>query len=173
MRVIDLSRQLESGMPVYPGDSEVTIEIVQQRSESGWEVRDLRMGSHTGTHVDACSHAHDDGATLDDIPIDRFMGQAVCIRDRTPLPTTIGLIFDCHISEEHTDEILAARPPFVAGPSLDEALERRLLSDGILTYDGLVNTDQLPDDTPFTFVGLPLKIVSGDGSPVRAIAILD
>ena len=34
------------------------------------------MGSHTGTHVDAFSHMHKDGETLEEIPLERFFGKA-------------------------------------------------------------------------------------------------
>ena len=40
-------------------------------------------------------------------------------------------------------------------------------------YTGLVNLECLPKQETFIFYGLPLKIKSGDGSPVRAIAIID
>lgn len=172
MRVIDLSQTIQSGMEIYPDDPEVEIEVVQQRSEEGWELRRLTMGSHTGTHVDAFSHMHESGANLDGIPVERFVGDAWCVTLEQDLPDGVGLIFAEHIGESMTDRILAASPPFVGGPSLDEELERRLLGKDVITYDGLVNLDQLPTDRSFTFVGLPLKIRSGDGSPVRAIAIL-
>lgn len=56
---------------------------------------------------------------------------------------------------------------------MSEALERALLGTGIITYTDLVNLDQIPLGEPFTFYGLPLKLKEGDGSPVRAIAVLE
>ena len=50
--------------------------------------------------------------------------------------------------------------------------ERALLGHGVVTYTGLMNLDQIPRGLEFTFFGLPLKIRGGDGSPVRAIALL-
>jgi kynurenine formamidase len=43
---------------------------------------------------------------------------------------------------------------------------------GITHYENLANLDQVVDRR-FTFVGFPLKIREGTGSPVRAVAILD
>ncbi|MFA6598989.1 MAG: cyclase family protein [Ignavibacteriaceae bacterium] len=47
-----------------------------------------------------------------------------------------------------------------------------LLAKEILLIENLTNLDKLPDDI-FMFHCLPLKIEEADGSPVRAIAIVD
>jgi kynurenine formamidase len=49
----------------------------------------------------------------------------------------------------------------------------KMLGAGILIVEGLANMDALPDRKPFTFFALPLKLKGRDGSPIRAIAILD
>lgn len=49
----------------------------------------------------------------------------------------------------------------------------RMLGQGIIIVEGLANMEKLPTNTPFTFFSLPLKLQGRDGSPVRAIAILD
>jgi kynurenine formamidase len=46
---------------------------------------------------------------------------------------------------------------------------RYFLPNGILIYEGLVNLLNTPSE--FLFVGLPLKISGGSGSPVRAVAL--
>jgi kynurenine formamidase len=47
-----------------------------------------------------------------------------------------------------------------------------LFRAGIPIYENLTCLDQLPK-TRFTFVGLPLPLTGGGGSPVRAMAIVD
>ncbi|MDR3236616.1 MAG: cyclase family protein [Prevotellaceae bacterium] len=49
----------------------------------------------------------------------------------------------------------------------------KMLGAGILIVEGLANMEQLPTNKPFTFYSLPLKLQGRDGSPVRAVAILD
>lgn len=44
---------------------------------------------------------------------------------------------------------------------------------GVTHYENLTHLDQLVGKGLFTFIGLPLKIKSGTGSPVRAVALLD
>jgi kynurenine formamidase len=49
----------------------------------------------------------------------------------------------------------------------------KMLGAGIIIVEGLANMEQLPLETLFTFYALPLKLRGRDGSPIRAIAILD
>lgn len=72
MQTLDLTRTVESGMQVFPGDPEISLERAASMPEDGYRVQSLSCGSHTGTHVDAPSHTEPDGATIDEIPIDRF-----------------------------------------------------------------------------------------------------
>jgi kynurenine formamidase len=49
----------------------------------------------------------------------------------------------------------------------------KMLGAGVLIVEGLVNMRLLPEKKEFTFYALPLKLQGRDGSPVRAIAVLD
>ena len=49
----------------------------------------------------------------------------------------------------------------------------KMLGAKIVIVEGLANMEQLPLDTVFTFFSLPLKLEGRDGSPVRAIAMLE
>jgi kynurenine formamidase len=49
----------------------------------------------------------------------------------------------------------------------------KMLGERIVIVEGLANMEQLPLDTVFTFFSLPLKLEGRDGSPIRAIAILE
>ena len=48
-----------------------------------------------------------------------------------------------------------------------------LLGAGIVLIENLTGLDQLPENTMFDFSCFPLKIQQADGSPVRAVAILN
>lgn len=172
MKIIDLSQTIHSNMPVYPGDPEVKVSLVHTYKTHSWAIRKLELSTHTGTHVDAFSHMHASAASLDEIPLKRFFGEARVVSDKIPLKQGIGLFFTEKISIEMLDTLLQAKPNFVGG-HLTEDLERALLANEIITYTDLINLEQLPFDYSFTFYGLPLKIQEGDGSPVRAIAILE
>jgi arylformamidase len=51
-------------------------------------------------------------------------------------------------------------------------IHQTLLGNSVLIVEGLVNMEEIKD-TEFTFIALPLKIRGRDGSPVRAIAVMD
>lgn len=172
MKIIDLSLTLFSGMETFPGDPDVSIDIVQDYREYTWQVRKICFSSHTGTHVDAFSHMDPNGSKLDTLPLEHFFGKAVAVEQPYVLPRRVGLIFLKETGTEALDAILAAGPPF-AGGQISEDLERKLLEKRIVTYTNLVNLELLPVNKEFIFCGLPLKIKDGDGSPVRAAAILD
>lgn len=176
VQIIDLTETLSNGMDVYPGDPEVMITPIHHYDREGWLLRHLQMGSHTGTHVDAFSHMDKDGASLDDMPLSRFSGWARVAQIDQPLPESIGLIFHHgDLTDDHLPTILASQAPFIAvgdSATMTVELERALLQNQVVTFTRLVNCDQLPTDQPFFFMGLPLKIADGDGSPIRAVALL-
>ncbi len=177
MQIIDLSETLRAGMDIYPGDPDVSISVVHHYDQQGWRLRLLQMGSHTGTHVDAFSHMDEQGASLDEMPLERFCGRAIVAHIDRPLPQSVGLIFRAgDLTEAHLSTILASGAPFIAvgnAATMTVALERALLQQQVVTFTRLVNCNQLPTDRHFFFLGLPLKIAQGDGSPIRAVAILD
>jgi arylformamidase len=76
MRLIDLSQPLYDGAPNCPAHPAVRSEIIADHPSDGWRVEMLTLASHTGSHVDSPYHKLADGANLDQIPLDRFAGQA-------------------------------------------------------------------------------------------------
>ncbi|MGM0369349.1 MAG: cyclase family protein [Bacillota bacterium] len=172
MEIVDLTETLEDNQEVYPGDPEVKIEVANTYAEDGYLVRRLALGSHTGTHVDSFSHMYKDGDSLNKIPLERFCGETYLVDKNQMFPSGKGLLFKESVGIASLDKIIAAEPNFVGGV-ISESLERSLLKNEIVTFTNLVNLDLLPTGESFMFYGLPLKIKNGDGSPVRAVAILE
>lgn len=172
MKVIDLSVDLYTGMDVFPGDPQVEIDIVHTYEKHTWQLRSLKMGSHTGTHVDAYSHMHKGKETLDEIAIERFFGKAQVVGLNKEWEKDLGLFFIEEIGIQYLEKILNSNPGFIGG-NITEELERALLASDIITYTGLINLNLIRRGKTFMFYGLHLKIKSGDGSPVRAIAIIE
>lgn len=90
MPIIDLSHPLATGMPVYPGDPEVAISEALNVRADGVAVASLRLGSHSGTHLDAPSHSIAGGRTVDEIPLEMLVGQARMLRVRVAPGAGIG-----------------------------------------------------------------------------------
>ncbi|MFD0479557.1 cyclase family protein [Nonomuraea thailandensis] len=82
MTLLDLSAPIETGMPVYPGDPEVSVGPALTAARDGVNVLSLHLGSHSGTHVDAPFHLDDSLPTLDELPLERFHGPAVVVDAR-------------------------------------------------------------------------------------------
>lgn len=69
-------------------------------------------------------------------------------------------------------KILGVEPPSVADVhNLEEVtrIHRILLSGGVIIVEGLTHLELLKGPTVY-FMALPLKVVNGDGAPVRALA---
>lgn len=82
---LDLSVPVVTGMPVYPGDPEVTVSPALRAPADGVNVLSLHLGSQSGTHVDAPYHLDDAWPRLDELPLGRFAGPAV-VADVRGLP---------------------------------------------------------------------------------------
>jgi len=83
-QIIDLSYEIETTTPVYPGDAGVEISILETTSSKIPDRRALNnsrlsVSIHTGTHVDAPFHFFEDGKTIDQVPLERFCGPALCV----------------------------------------------------------------------------------------------
>src|SRR5215470_18846099 len=75
-RIVDLSYLLHDGMTTYPVHWSPPFEVTQlgRHGIEGRESRKIVMGTHTGTHVDAPRHFIPNGKTIDELPLDIFMG---------------------------------------------------------------------------------------------------
>ena len=86
MRLIDLSQPVYDRCPNCPAHPPVRVELGATHEKNGWRLELLTLASHTGSHVDAPLHKLAGGASLDDIPLERFVGRAfvVDLRDSGP-----------------------------------------------------------------------------------------
>lgn len=168
---IDLSKPICDGMKTYIGDPAVSIETIKNYGGKGYTLSRVSFGTHTGTHVDAPAHMKTDGKTLDEIPIEKFLGPVVVVDNTTDLPLGKGLIFKNKISIRDYVKIFAAKPPFVAG-EMTEALEKKLLDSDIITYTDLINVELIPTGKEHMFYGLPMRLQGCEASPVRAVVFI-
>ena len=75
--VIDVSLEIGPDLLVWPGNPGVVDRPPTSRISRGdsSNVSEIRLGSHTGTHIDPPFHFLDDGATADDLPLDVMIGE--------------------------------------------------------------------------------------------------
>ncbi len=77
MSLIDISRRLQNGMPVWPGDTNFSFELSWTKEESGSvNVGKLTLSTHTGTHIDAPFHFDENGKKVIDLDPNLYVGEA-------------------------------------------------------------------------------------------------
>lgn len=87
IRVIDLTREIYEGMPLWPGH-QLPFVMTNQTHDGfkdrwgtavGFEAHNWLMSEHTGTHTDATFEYDAEGYTLDRTPLEFYYGDAICI----------------------------------------------------------------------------------------------
>ena len=80
MKLIDLSHPMEHGQQTFPMDPKLSIVPHGNTTTLKYNITQIVMSSHQGTHLDAMYHFIDDGKTLDQMPLDWFYGLTHLLR---------------------------------------------------------------------------------------------
>lgn len=75
----DLSNPVHDKMPYYPASFAPQVEQVSTVEEGGFNVCKITMAYHHGTHVDAPRHISNDGTPVDEIDLNRFIGEGIVL----------------------------------------------------------------------------------------------
>ncbi|MBQ2743208.1 MAG: cyclase family protein, partial [Oscillospiraceae bacterium] len=80
MKIIDISQEVLS-CNVYPGDPKPQLKRLKS-TDAGelYNLSELAMCVHNGTHIDAPFHFLPDGKTVEGIPLDAFVGECYVAR---------------------------------------------------------------------------------------------
>ena len=80
-KIIDLTYEIEEGMTTFnaPWHPLVSIKQMGRIGMEGRETRKLSFGTHTGTHVDAPLHFIKNGTSIDEIPLQKLIGDITII----------------------------------------------------------------------------------------------
>ena len=79
MKIFDLSQSLYSSCPGWPTYKETLITHETVVGIHGYTSEIIKMNTHTGTHLDAPFHFFADMNTIDQIPLEKFVGKAVIV----------------------------------------------------------------------------------------------
>lgn len=227
--IIDLSQEIYTGMPIFPGMPAVEISVHATHEE--WDgitdsdvvspaVNRLVMGEHTGTHVDALNHMRrqDRGQSIDTMPLTTFYTPGICLDlahkrlreliEPADLQSALAaadleiasgdtvLLYTDHYRRCYGTDDWQAHPGISAeaarwlGAQKIAAFGVESMAPGVLHvsnrevhhicgalgfthYENLANLHLLVGRGRFRFIGLPLKIRGGTGSPVRAVAVFE
>jgi arylformamidase len=199
LNIFDLTRPLETGAALFPGDPPVQVRLARTYETDGYQVSEICLGSHSGTHIDAPKHFFPDGLTLDEFPVQRFVGPGVLVDCRLPkgsLPGTsinadllrrrlhphripkeglVLLLTEGAILALDAAQLLVDAGAGLIGtdaPSLDlepYPVHRLLLGSGLLLVENLAGLGRL-EPGPLMCACFPLALAGLDGSPARVVA---
>ncbi|GAA1269871.1 cyclase family protein [Kitasatospora nipponensis] len=158
--LLDLTHQVTTGMPVYPGDPEVALRPALTTDTAGVNVLSVHLGSQSGTHVDAPYHVDVTWPTLDGLPLELFTGPAV-VADLRALPPRSA------VGPEQLAPALARLTPgavlllatgwprfwgterYLAHPYLSAAAAEAIVAAGVRTVGvDALSVDPTPDAEP-------------------------
>ena len=78
-KLIDLSHPLAHGQLNFPFDPKISVLVHNTIASIGYNMTQISMATHQGTHLDVPYHFYDDGKTVDQMPLDRFYGPAALV----------------------------------------------------------------------------------------------
>lgn len=157
-RVVDLSVPLTAETQVYPGDPVVSFAPHSTIAADGFNLLSVTMGSQSGTHVDAPYHFDDATPRIDELPLERFVGEGVIVDARGAGDR--GRITTAHLAPAldrlRPGVIVLLRTGwsdhygtdrYFEHPYLDREACALLLERGVRTIGiDAINLDETPDD---------------------------
>jgi arylformamidase len=80
MKIFDISRPLFNGLAPWPGDTAFHFELKWKMAEGATvNVGAVQMGVHNGSHADAPFHFEEGSKTIEQMPLETYLGDAVVI----------------------------------------------------------------------------------------------
>ncbi len=200
MKLFDITLPLNCSLAVWPGDTPYAFTLNWRRSEgASVNVGAITMSVHTGTHTDSPFHISDAGATIAEMSLNPYVGQAlvvdvqgkkvVRIADLEPMDLLPRLLLKTNSWRDYTRfpeqvPVLAEDVPGylkergvvllgVDVPSVDTIESKDLPIHHQLTRHGITILESLYlREVPageYELIALPMKLDGADGAPVRAI----
>lgn len=195
-KIIDLSSEIQPNAlkvngEYMRGNQTRRFNITQFiNAEDGTYMHFIEAESHIGTHVEGPSHLRDSLKSIAELPIEKFMGEAIVLKFEANTPIKpehlkdikegdIVLMYSAggaYITSEAAKYLAGKRIKMlgVQGVHPDEPegsrleTHKALLENDIPIIEGLINLDKIGSKRVF-FIGLPLKITRLDSSWIRAI----
>lgn len=191
MKVYDIAQEVLS-CRVYPGDPIPKAEQLVAIGKNGaiYNMTSLSMCNHNGTHVDAPAHFIENGTTIDQMPVDTFVGPCIVVRhegdvtadDAQRMLRLAGdaerlLIAGPAVVTAEAAEVFAASSLRLIGNESQSvgpvnapaAVHRLLLGRGMALLEGVV-LDGIPEGR-YILSAAPLNLAGCEGAACRAVLI--
>jgi arylformamidase len=77
MKIHDISISIKNDMIIYPNNPETKIKkFAEIKDGASSNLTEIKIGSHSGTHLDAPLHTMSLGKSISELPLDGFIGKA-------------------------------------------------------------------------------------------------
>ena len=189
--IYDLTRPLKNGMEYIPGDP---VPSFTTHLHDPYRITELKMGSHTGTHIDAPAHYLAHGTTIEDLSLGTLIGTCFILELKgEPIYETQLHSFENEIISSSRLLIragegaglmpcaatwLASRCRCLGIDSLsiscqgyDTQVHTILMQAGVVILEGL--QFRVPLHGRYMLIALPLLLFGADGAPARVIVCSD
>lgn len=190
MIIHDISRDTLT-TPVYDGDPETVIDRVKSiENGDGYNLSEISMCVHSGTHIDAPLHFCEDGKAVTGIRLNTFMGKCTVIsvegvltgedmdrllpyckrrilfhgNGKTFLSTSAAQV----ISESRV--VLVGTDAQSIAPDFDEEKPHRLLAQADIAVLENLDLDDIADGE-YELCAFPIKLGGLEAAPCRAILL--
>lgn len=193
MKIIDISQEVLS-CRVYEGDPTPNGEKIRNmKNGEMYNLSAFSMCAHNGTHIDAPLHFFEDGKSVDEIPLEHFVGECFVAEQKGDISAAdargilekarkvgaekrILIKGDATVTEDaahvfaDAQMLLVGNESQTVGPeNAPMAVHKILLSKDIVLLEGIV-LDKAREGRYFLNCA-PLNIHGFEGSPCRAILI--
>ncbi len=100
MKIYDITVTISNDLPVYPGDPPIHIERTLSLEKGDIaRVSQISFSTHIGTHIDPPYHFMKDGVSLDQAPLDVFIGPARVIDVGDVASIDAALLESCDLGD--------------------------------------------------------------------------
>lgn len=187
MTIIDISQEVFS-CRVYPGDSPPIFQRVKTIEKSGYNLTDVSMNVHNGTHVDAPCHFVLGGKAIDELDWSVFYGKCTVAEfegliGRDEMAAAVAksqerllLKGKCQLSDDAATVIaeshirlIGVESQSVGSEENPKAVHLILLGKEIIPLEGLNLSDVQPGE--YVLSAFPLNMSASDGAPARAVLL--
>ena len=190
MKIYDISQEVFS-CAVYPGDPKPEKQMLCATARGDlYNLTAFSMCAHNGTHVDAPFHFLPDGATVEQMELDIFVGECVVVRHEGPVTgadaekilqqaqgaTRILIGGTVTVTAEAARvfaaggiRLLGNEGQSVGPEEAPMEVHQILLGRGVALLEGIV-LEQVPEGR-YLLSAAPLKLAGADGAPCRACLV--
>ena len=195
MKIYDISQEVFS-CAVFPGDPAPQREIMNDMNKGNlYNLTAIHMCAHNGTHVDAPYHFINDGKTIDQVSLEKFVGPCYVAEHEgvvtaenvqeilqkatdTNADATKRILIkgNAEVSLEAA-EVFAKEKIFLVGnesqtvgpENAPMAVHKVLLGADVVLLEG-IRLAEVPEGV-YLLNAAPLNLAGADGAPCRAILI--